>query len=136
MAVAALTGTKDASKRERMTVGRPGIGSIETGITAHAGGTKAAALALTASYNVLSVCATNGDSVLLPADRKVGDQVEIANDGAANAQVFGAGSDTIDGVSTATGVVLTAAKRCVYTVASIDTSNVAAWISNMGVKSA
>lgn len=133
--MAALTGTKSDAQRQRNVVGRRTVGDIATGLTAHAGGTKAAALQLTASFNVLGTVATNADSVLLPTDRQVGDEIIIVNDGAANAQVFGAGNDTIDAVATATGVVLTAAKRCSYYCASI-TSGIAAWVSNMGVKSA
>lgn len=131
----ALTGTKSDTQKQREVVGRRTVGEIATGLTAAAGGTKAAAFQLRSSFNVLGTVATNGDSVLLPTDRQVGDEVIIVNDGAANAQVFGAGTDTVDGVATATGVVLTAAKRCSYYVASI-TSGVAAWVSNMGAKSA
>lgn len=133
--MAALTGTDSIKQNQREVIGRRSIGSVATGLTATASGTKATALQLTASLNVLGTVATNADSVLLPTDRRVGDEVIIVNDGAANAQVFGAGTDTIDAVATATGVVLTAAKRCSYYVASI-TSGVAAWVSNMGVKSA
>lgn len=131
----ALTGSSTATQKQRATIGRFAYGDIETGITAHAGGTKAAAYQLTRGFNVLATVATNADSVLLPTDRVVGDEVIIVNDGAANAQIFGAGSDTIDAVASATGVVLTAAKRCSYYVASIS-SGIAAWVSNMGVKSA
>lgn len=131
----ALSGTASTTQKQRNLVGRRTVGDISIGLVAAAGGTKAAALQLTTSFNVLATVATNADSVLLPTDRQAGDEVIIVNDGAANAQVFGAGSDTIDGVVTATGVVLTAAKRCSYYCVSI-TSGVAAWISNMGVKSA
>lgn len=131
----ALSGTESSKQKQRDVVGRRTVGEVATALVATAGGTKAAALQLTSSFNVLGTVATNGDSVLLPTDAQVGDEVIIVNDGAANAQVFGAGSDTIDGVATATGVVLTAAKRCSYYCASI-TTGVAAWLSNMGVKSA
>ena len=131
----ALTGTESTTQKQRTLVGRRTVGDVETGITATAGGNQATAYQLTKSFNVLGTVATNADSVKLPTDRQVGDEVLIVNDGAANAQVFGAGTDTIDGIATATGVVLTAAKRCSYYVASI-TAGVAAWLSNMGVKSA
>jgi precorrin-2 methylase len=130
-----LSGTKSDTQKQREVVGRRTVGLVVTGLTATASGTKATALQLTGSFNVLSVVATNADSALLPTDRQVGDEVIVVNDGAANAQIFGAGNDTIDGVATATGVVLTAAKRCSYYCASIS-SGIAAWISNMGVKSA
>src|SRR5580765_4637289 len=88
--------------------------SAENGITATAGGTKAAARLLKATINQLSVVATNTDSVKLPANPQPGNVVFIANDGAAVAQVFGSNNDTIDGVATATGVALTNATRCFY----------------------
>lgn len=133
----AFSGRETSTQKQKQAVGALQIAGIQDGITAHAGGTKAAAYQLTAAINRISTCATNGDSVLLPAVSvaDVGLQVEVYNDGAADAQVFGNGSDTIDAVATATGVVLTAAKRCVYTLVSY-ASGVGAWVSNMGVKSA
>lgn len=110
------------------------IPSLEAGITAHAGGTKAAAYQLANQINQVSVCATGGDSLLLPLG-KVGMSVLIINDGAAAAQVFGKSNDTIDGIATGTGVVLTNAKRCWYHCTSV-ASGVGAWQSNMGVVSA
>ncbi len=82
---------------------------VEDGLTAHAGGTQAAALALSSTKNFhrVSVCATEGDSVLLPP-ATVGQQHFVRNDGAASCQVFGTSPDTIDGVATATGVALPA----------------------------
>ena len=107
------------------------IESVTTGITAHAGGGKASATPLTTQRNYVSVCATTADSVLLPPSA-VGLEVEVFNAGAAAAQVFGAGSDTIDGVATGTGVPLTNAKRAVYTCFTLG-----AWISaQLGVISA
>lgn len=131
----ALSGTKSDEQQQRSRVGRFAFGDIETGITATASGNQATAYQLTRSLNLLATVATNADSVKLPTDRQVGDEIIIVNDGAANAQVFGAGTDTIDAIATATGVVLSAAKRSSYYVASI-TSGVAAWVSNMGAKSA
>lgn len=77
--------------------------SRENAITATAGGTKAAARVLTKSINVITVCATNADSVLLPK-AIAGSVVFVVNAGAASAQVFGKDTDTINGVDTATGV--------------------------------
>jgi hypothetical protein len=92
----------------------PPIATIETGITATAGGTKAAARVLTAAINVISVCATAADSVLLmPA--LAGLQTLVCNRGAASCQVFGAGTDTIDDVATATGVAQATLKNALYT---------------------
>lgn len=99
------------------------------GITAHAGGGKASATHLTATINRLATVATLGDSVLLPPSY-VGAQVVVINDGAANAQIFGAGTDTIDGVATGTGVTLTAAHRAIFFCVTAG-----AWQSLAGTKS-
>lgn len=77
--------------------------SVETGITAAAGGTQAAARQLLAAYSVVSTVATAADSVkLLPA--VPGIEMIVVNDGLNSMQVFGSGTDTINGVATATGV--------------------------------
>jgi hypothetical protein len=113
------------------------LGSVEDGITATAGGTKAAAYPLFASINRLSTVANAGDSVLLPANPQVGQLVQIINDGSANADVYGANSDTIDGVATATGVVLSAASRSFYTCTGVTpgATPIYAWRSQAGAKS-
>jgi len=77
--------------------------SIGIGLTAHAGGGQTSALALTGRYNDVTTVATQGDSVALPASA-VGAQVTIANHGANAMQVFGAGTDTINSIATATGL--------------------------------
>lgn len=97
-------------------------------VVAHAGGGKALATPLKNGINHVTVCATSGDSLLLPFGR-VGDECHVIHDGVALAQIFGFGSDTIDGVPTATGVSLSAGKRCVFTC-----SAAGAWQSNTGVK--
>ncbi len=107
--------------------------SAENGIIATASGTKATARLLKATVNQISVCATTGDSVKLPANPQPGNVVFIANDGAAAAQVFGSNNDTIDGVITATGVALTNATRAFFICISV-TAGVAAWVSQAGAK--
>jgi hypothetical protein len=72
-------------------------------LTAHAGGTQAAALQLAATINNVTTVASAGDSVKLPASAG-GLAITIMNNGASSMQVFGAGTDTIDSVATATGV--------------------------------
>lgn len=88
---------------------------VEDGLTAHAGGTQAAGLALdaTKAFHRVSVCATNADSVLLPP-AVVGAMHFIMNSGAATLQVFGAGTDTINDVATATGVAQATGKGALY----------------------
>lgn len=99
-------------------------------ITAHAGGGKANATQLNFGINRVSVCATAADSVLLPSWVQ-GAEVLVINDGAAAAQVFGKGTDTIDAIVTATGVALTNATRCWYYASA----TAGAWQSFKGVKS-
>ena len=101
-------------------------GSTATGLTAHAGGGQASALALTAQYNRVDTVATAADSVKLPAPSFIGQEVEVMNNAAANSmQVFGSGTDTINGVATATGVAQAAGKFAMYKASSIGTA--AAW---------
>lgn len=99
-------------------------------LTAHAGGTQAAALPLTALVNRVSVAASPADSVRLPVSQ-AGMTVLVINDGASSIQIFGAGTETIDAVATATGVPCAAAKRSLF---YCPTAGI--WQSLQGVKSA
>lgn len=90
-----------------------GAAGIETGITAHAGGTQAAALALsaTASVHNVTVVGSAADSIKLPAATGSGNIHWVKNSAAANSlQLYGTGTDTIDAVATATGVAVAAGK--------------------------
>lgn len=90
--------------------------AIEAGLTAHAGGTKAAALVLdaTKSVHVVSIIGTDADSILLPP-AVVGEVHLVCNtDAAQSLQIFGAGTDTINGVATATGVAQAAGKHALF----------------------
>jgi hypothetical protein len=65
----------------------PAVSTVTEGITATPGGTQAAGVQLVSRYNRVSVCATGGDSVVLPPwmpDL----QIWVANDGAAALGVF------------------------------------------------
>ncbi len=81
------------------------FGAVEDSITAHAGGTQASAFALdaTKSSHHITVCATAGDSVKLPT-LVVGEKHYVFNSGIAACQVYGAGTSTINNLSTASGV--------------------------------
>jgi hypothetical protein len=125
-------GTDTQRQDDKVKVGFV-LGSAEAGITAQADGTKANATPLTCRLNQIATVAGANDSVLLPPG-EVGMEVFIANDGANVIQVFGAGSDTIDAVATATGVVLTNAERAWYYCVSV-ASGVGAWVSQEGPKS-
>lgn len=88
-----------------------GNGWSAASITATAGGTRAAALPIRQAQTLIAVCATAGDSVMLPP--AVGGQsLYIANGGAASSQLFADinTSDTINGVAAATGIALAAGK--------------------------
>ena len=89
-----------------------GVDIIENNITAHAGGTQAAALAinpLKSVHNVTTV-ATAADSIKLPLATGSGVQHLIHNSSATSLQLFGSGTDTINAVATATGVAIAAGK--------------------------
>lgn len=90
-----------------------GAAGMEPTVTAHAGGTQAAAFALsaTASFHDVTVVGTAADSVKLPLATGSGNIHWVKNSAAANSlQLYGSGTDTIDGVATATGVAIAAGK--------------------------
>lgn len=84
-----------------------------SGLTAHAGGTQAAALALTAAINSIGTVGTIADSVKLPTS-VAGAIVVVVNDAALSLQAFGASTDTIDDVATATGVAVPGKSTSVF----------------------
>jgi hypothetical protein len=85
-------------------------------ITAHAGGTQAAAVLLVANaVNVIGTVTSAADSVKLPVATKAFQWVLVINNAAANSmQVFGSGTDTIGLVATATGVAQAAQSAAIY----------------------
>jgi hypothetical protein len=83
-------------------------------ITAHAGGGQGSATALTGELNRVTTLATAGDSVALPASAP-GLTIIVENAGANPMQVYGAGTDTINGVATATGVSQMQGSVVIYT---------------------
>jgi len=96
-----------------------------------AGSSRTDALALTNQINNITTAAAS-TGVILPSSVAIGTIVTIFNAGANAIKVYGAGSDTIDGVAGATGVPLTNAKRCIYIAVATAT-----WISaQLGVVSA
>lgn len=93
-------------------------GSLQTlsntgNITARSGGTQALATALTSLMNRVSTVAAQGDSVALPA-AVPGLAITVINTGANPMQVFGAGTDTINGIATATGIAQGIGTTAVY----------------------
>lgn len=83
-------------------------------ITARAGGGQALATQLTAQTSRVTVVATAGDSVKLPASAP-GLELMLINHGANPMQVFGSGTDTIDDIATATGVSQMQNSLVIYT---------------------
>ena len=79
--------------------------SYTPAITAHSGGTQAAAVNLTSMINRVSVVAAQGDSVALPASA-IGLEITVINRGANPCQVYGnnTAADTINGIATGTGI--------------------------------
>ena len=72
-------------------------------LTAHAGGGQASATPLTGMINRVSVVATAGDSVVLPAAIR-GTEIQVYNDAALAMNVFPAGTDTINDLAASTQV--------------------------------
>jgi len=92
--------------------------SVGDALTA-AGTTRGDALTLAAQVNNITTAAAS-TGVVLPAG-VAGDIFIIENAGANLIQVYGNGSDTIDGVAGATGVPLTNALRCMYICVATNT---------------
>lgn len=85
--------------------GGPGLQtlSFSPALTAFSTGGQASAVALPSMINRVATVAAQGDSVALPA-ATVGLAITVLNRGAQPMQVFGAGTDTINSIATATGV--------------------------------
>lgn len=88
----------------------------QNGIVANPGGGQTNATQITGQTARVTTVATLGDSVKLPP-ALAGLEVLLINRGANAMQVFGAGTDTIDGVATATGVSQMQNSTCIYTCA-------------------
>lgn len=72
--------------------------TVSPAVTAHAGGGQGSAVAITADFTNITVCATEGDSVKLPT-ATVGKTFTVRNNGVASADVFPYSGDTINGGS-------------------------------------
>jgi len=106
------------------------LSSVENNITATASGVQATAKLLDATKTIhnVTVVATAADAIKLPLATGSGTQHWIKNsDAAESLQLFGSGTDTIDGIATATGVAVANGKsRLVVDIA------VGKWISLLG----
>lgn len=72
-------------------------------ITAYASGGQTSAVQLTSMVNRVSTATAQGASVKLPVSAP-GMEIVVINKGAFPIQVFGSGTDTINGIATATGI--------------------------------
>lgn len=105
--------------RVNVVAAPPGTGAVILGgatdaVTAFAGGGQTSATQLTGVAANVTVVATAADSVKLPL-AQAGMFFALTNQDAADSmQVFGAGTDTINGVATATGVAQAAGKSALY----------------------
>ena len=95
------------------------VGSVTDSITAKASGNHATAIPLTTFVSNLTTVATDKDSVVLPV-MNAGEVIIITNSGTKDAQVFAAGTATINGVATDTGVALTTLKTGIYVAVTAD----------------
>lgn len=100
-----------------------------TGVTAAAGGGQTNATAITTPIATVDTVATAADSVKLPAPTYAGQMVILVNSTANSMQVFGSGTDTINGVATATGVAQAAGKTAMYIASTTGTA--AKWWRNL-----
>lgn len=91
----------------------PPAPSVTTGIVARAGGGKASATPITTALAEVATVATAADSVLLPLAKR-GLCLFVRNAAANSMQVFGAGTDTINGVATGTGVAQAGGASALY----------------------
>lgn len=89
------------------------LSSTANNITARAGGGQALATQLNATYNRVTVCATAGDSVRLPAATD-GSRVFVFNRGAASMNVFPATGQFIDSLAVNTAFAVAATKSCEF----------------------
>ncbi len=85
-------------------------------ITAFATGGQSSATALTSVINSITVCATAGDSVKLPA-ATAGKFVQVSNLGAAAAAVFPVTGEIIDALSANAGISLAVGASIIFTCA-------------------
>lgn len=123
-----------------MTIGQsigslngPAVLNTVDNLTATAGGGQSGALLLTAYFNRVTTVASGNDSVRLPQSTvspyqvgSVGCQIYVHNSGANSMQLFGSGTDTINGVATGTGVAVPAGKQACLTLLSIS-AGVGSW---------
>jgi hypothetical protein len=82
-----------------------GAASVNTGVTAFATGGQGSATQLLEGYNVITTCASDGDSVLAPS-ASAGLVFDVTNQGAQNADLFPTIADNFSGYAANEAIVL------------------------------
>jgi hypothetical protein len=101
----------------------PPSGPVASGLVATPGGVQATALLLPGVVNYVGTVATAADAVRLAPAPSLNDSILVVNQGAASMQVFGSGTDTINGVATATGVAQAAGVAALYICTAVGAVN-------------
>lgn len=104
--------------------------SFANGLTAHSGGTQAAALPLTADINNVSTVAAGADSVALPLG-VAGMAITVSNQTATNTldvYVAAGSTDTINGITTGTAFTIAATKTTTFYCSGV-VSGVGLWVA-------
>lgn len=86
--------------------------SLQSAITAHAGGGQGSATPVTAMVNLISVSATTGDSIVLPSltlPSGSAVQITVVNNGVASSNVFTPSGGTMNGTSNSSSALAAAA---------------------------
>lgn len=87
--------------------------TVLAGLTAHAGGGQGSAVLLKSGMNEVTVCATIGDSTILPAS-VAGADIYVANKGAASMNVFPATGEQINKAGANTAFAVAAGKNVIF----------------------
>lgn len=95
-------------------------------VTAKAGGVQANGTLLSGDVNIITVCATLNDSVLLPT-AEAGREITVFNSGAAAASVFPGVGDKINALSANASINIAAGKAVTFYGAAL-----LAWVSLAG----
>lgn len=109
-----------SSQDRLMAAGMPGglavqIGSRSAYGLVGTGGTKATAVALTGTVNILATVASAGVAAFQLPPAEASPEVVVENDGASSALVFASGTtDTINALSAGASFSVTNAKRAVF----------------------
>lgn len=109
-----------SSQDRLMAAGMPGglavqIGSASKFGLVGTGGTKAAAVTLVGTVNIIATCASAGVAAFQLPTAEGSPEVVVENDGASSALVFAAGAvETINALSAGASFSVTNAKRAVF----------------------